>query len=393
MLRKGSVFTFLINLSAWLMVAILAAIAILSFTNLASAQQSSILSAPVLTAQAEEGKIELSWTAVAGAARYELWTWTSADGWQQLDDSSLTGTTFSHTGLTVGVTYYYWVRAVNASGETSGWSERQAATVIAPSSNATPTHTATPTSTTSILLAPVLTAQTGKSGVELSWEAVAGAVRYELWSWTSADGWLRLDNGSLSDTSYIHMDVAVETTYYYAIQAVNNEGEISEWSEYVSLTWVAVSPTPSATPTVTPPVVTTDRGALVALYNATGGPNWRHSNNWLTDEPLSTWFGVTLDETGHVGELRVASNNLTGSLPDLSPLTRVRVLDFGSNNLTGPIPDLRLTIKSTGRAQTRVIRPEPKIMPKIPSPADQCRGFPSRLSLSARIGLASEIPS
>ena len=119
MLRNGNVFTRIGNLGTWLLVAILAAVAILTFANLASAQQSPILSAPVLTAQAEESKIELSWTAVTDAARYELWTWTSTDGWQQLDDSSLTGTTYTHTEVTAGTTYHYTIRAVNADDQTS----------------------------------------------------------------------------------------------------------------------------------------------------------------------------------------------------------------------------------------------------------------------------------
>ena len=34
-----------------------------------------------------------------------------------------------------------------------------------------------------------------------------------------------------------------------------------------------------------------DRAALVALYNATGGPNWVNSENWLSDAPLRTGTG------------------------------------------------------------------------------------------------------
>ena len=29
----------------------------------------------------------------------------------------------------------------------------------------------------------------------------------------------------------------------------------------------------------------TDRAALVALYNATGGANWRNNGNWLSNAP------------------------------------------------------------------------------------------------------------
>ena len=35
--------------------------------------------------------------------------------------------------------------------------------------------------------------------------------------------------------------------------------------------------------------VESDRAALVALYNATGGANWTDNTNWLSDEPLSEW--------------------------------------------------------------------------------------------------------
>ena len=163
--RQRNRMPFMVGLSVWSAVVMLAVSAILYFTDLVSAQQTSTLSAPVLSAQAEEGMIELSWTAVTDAARYELWTWNSADGWQQLDDDSLTGTTYRHADLTLGTTYYYWVRAVSEAEETSDWSERQSATVIAPSSTAMTTPTATPTSTptltASTLSVPELTAQAG----------------------------------------------------------------------------------------------------------------------------------------------------------------------------------------------------------------------------------------
>ena len=41
-----------------------------------------------------------------------------------------------------------------------------------------------------------------------------------------------------------------------------------------------------------------DRSALVALYNATDGDNWTNNTNWLSDEPLGDWFGVTTDADG-----------------------------------------------------------------------------------------------
>ena len=45
-----------------------------------------------------------------------------------------------------------------------------------------------------------------------------------------------------------------------------------------------------------------DRDALVALYNATDGDNWTNNTNWLSDEPLGQWYGVTTDENRRVDE-------------------------------------------------------------------------------------------
>ena len=59
-----------------------------------------------------------------------------------------------------------------------------------------------------------------------------------------------------------------------------------------------------------------DRDVLVALYNETGGDNWTTQTNWLTDNPLDTWHGVTV-AIGRVTGLSLSRNNLTGarSLP------------------------------------------------------------------------------
>ncbi len=81
------------------------------------------------------------------------------------------------------------------------------------------------------------------------------------------------------------------------------------------------------------------RDALVALYNATDGANWRNNESWGTDTPLEQWHGVTVDDNGRVMELRLSGNELTGNISaELGSLTNLTDLFLFNNELTGNIP-------------------------------------------------------
>ena len=83
-----------------------------------------------------------------------------------------------------------------------------------------------------------------------------------------------------------------------------------------------------------------DRAALVALYEATDGPNWVNSENWLTDAPLGEWYGVGTDADGRVRRLWLLRNGLSGLIPpELGRLSRLFRLALMFNvELTGSIP-------------------------------------------------------
>ena len=55
-----------------------------------------------------------------------------------------------------------------------------------------------------------------------------------------------------------------------------------------------------------------DRAALIALVNATRGSKWEDNRNWLSDRPLSIWFGVTTNAQGRVVEVSLGGNQLSG---------------------------------------------------------------------------------
>jgi len=96
-----------------------------------------------------------------------------------------------------------------------------------------------------------------------------------------------------------------------------------------------------------------DSLALVAIYNATGGPTWTNKTNWTTGN-LSTWSGVTVAE-GRVAELILPDNRVVGALPpDIRDLANLTMLDLSNtaetfdpaiDNQISFVPDLgRLTL-------------------------------------------------
>jgi len=100
----------------------------------------------------------------------------------------------------------------------------------------------------------------------------------------------------------------------------------------------------------------TERQALVALYEATDGPNWGDDTNWLSVDPITgiqaidnllgfgsvcDWYGVTCSPNGYVTELNLAGNNLYGPIPsEIGELHDLSILILSLNRVTGLAPDI-----------------------------------------------------
>lgn len=84
-----------------------------------------------------------------------------------------------------------------------------------------------------------------------------------------------------------------------------------------------------------------ERAALIAIYNKTGGASWANNSNWLGAPGTEcSWFGVLCNQSPNfVAILNLPGNNLTGPLPaELAQLTNLQQLYLGGNKLTGSIP-------------------------------------------------------
>ncbi len=92
--------------------------------------------------------------------------------------------------------------------------------------------------------------------------------------------------------------------------------------------------------TVTVQLPSPDLATLMAIYNATDGMNWTNDDNWLSEEPVNTWHGVTLNDAARVTSLALNEVGMAGEIPaqQLETLDQLVNLDLSGNQLTGAIP-------------------------------------------------------
>ena len=188
------------------------------YSNIVSGKaKTAAPAAPSVTAgNSSTGKPKLTWNAVSGAVKYEVYRSTRQNSGYSLLGTT-TSTSYVNTGASTGTTYYYRVKAVNRNGMASGYSnivsgKAKAAAPAAPSVTAGNSSTGKP---------------------RLTWKAVSGAVSYRIYrSESRGTGYSLL--GTTSSTSYVNTGAAAGKTYYYRVKAVNRDGMASGYSNIVS---------------------------------------------------------------------------------------------------------------------------------------------------------------
>ncbi len=175
------------------------------------------LPAPAVTASnANNGHIQLNWTAVEGAAGYTVRRADSPEGPFTLcytaDASKLS---FQNSGAALGETWYYQVRAVCAEDENK---------------NSMPAETV---SATRILPRPApSSAVDGDSGrILLTWEAVEGADRYAVLR-AAAEAGPYATIGTTAETRYTDTSAAPGTYWYKLISLCDADGSLNSLESY-----------------------------------------------------------------------------------------------------------------------------------------------------------------
>ena len=193
------------------------------------------LSAPAVTGGNDsQGRPTLKWNAVTGAAKYEVYRARSMNG-DYIKYSTVTGTSYTNTSyIENGNTYYYKVRALDASGTAGAWSSIVSVTYRAASTGTLP--------------APTVTGGNDSQGrPTLKWNAVTGAAKYEVYRARSQSGdyikYSTVTGTSYTNTSYIEDG----NTYYYKVRALDANGTAGPWSSVVSVTYKQTLPAPTVT--------------------------------------------------------------------------------------------------------------------------------------------------
>ena len=193
---------------------------------------STVLTAPTLTLSvSKKGQPTLKWSAVSGAAGYQLWC--SYDGgddcdpcyrWYANNDKTATSYTVPADTLKKGQTYTFKVRAVTSSGAVGSFSKEVIFTYNPAAS----------------LAAPTVTAGLDDQGYPaLTWPAVPDAARYEVYRAASEDGnFAQL--AAVTSNSYTNSAVLTDgAAYYYKVRALDSDGEAGPFSDVVSVTYTA----------------------------------------------------------------------------------------------------------------------------------------------------------
>ena len=278
------------------------------------------------------GEVDLSWGASTdnvGVTGYLVERCQGASCTTFAQIASPTGTTYKDTSVSASTSYSYRLRATDAAGNLSTYSNIVGAT--------TPTPDTTPPSQPGTLSAAAVT----QGEVDLSWGASTdnvGVTGYLVERCQGASCTTFAQIASPTGTTYKDTSVSASTSYSYRLRATDAAGNLSTYSNIVG----ATTPTPDTTPpsqpgTLSAAAVTqgevdlswgasTDdvgvTGYLVERCQGTGCTNFTKiatpagTSYKDTSVSPSTSYSYRVRATDAAGNLSTYSNTATALTPD-----------------------------------------------------------------------------
>ena len=289
-----------------------------SYSNTASATSPDATppTAPSnLTASAaSESQIDLTWSASTdnvGVTGYQVLRCQGTSCTPSTVVTTVSGTTYSNTGLLPSTSYRYRVRATDAAGNLSSYSNTASATTLDTTPPTAPSNlTASAASGTQINLAwTASTDNVGVTGYQVERCQGAGCSNFA-------------QVGTSSGTTYNNTGLQDATTYSYRVRATDAAGNLSSYSNTASAT------TPDATPP-TPPSGLTASAVSDSQINLA----WTAStdNVGVTGYQVERCQGASCSSFAQVAAVSGTSYNDTGLLSSTTYRYRVRATDARGN--------------------------------------------------------------
>ena len=171
---------------------------------------------PLLTGVATPTQLlrpRLTWTPISGAVSYDIWIRNATTQQNPYHLASSDVPSYSPPGdFGIGL-YNIWLRAVMANGQKSAWSPRVDLTI-----------------TTPVIVNPIAFRQT-VSRPTISWNALPGAVRYDLWIDNAATGQSQvIRETALTGTSWTPTANLTMGTYRVWVRGFDAAGVGTSWS-------------------------------------------------------------------------------------------------------------------------------------------------------------------
>jgi hypothetical protein len=275
--------------------------------------------------------VNVTWTAVAGAAYYGVWYGptpsydSNPDFGGPGNPTLITGTSYLDTAITAGSSRDYYVQAFrtnNPTGTKSDWGGPNNGTRIA-----APVKLSTPTG--------VSASDNRSDGINITWNAVSGASYYGVW-WGSTPAYdSSPDFPNIFSTSYFDSGAPVGSRNYYvqAFASGNPTGTKSDWGGPDSGTRTAGVVAPAA-----PTGVGTSGSGLVTWTASSGATSYTVEYYLASNSSGSNAYGPLYGSPGSSTSFQITYETIGGTLLNYA---RARVLasnSGGSSSYSGFSP-------------------------------------------------------
>jgi len=195
-----------------------------SYSNTASAMTPSSTGGPptapttLAAGPTSSSQINLSWTDNStNESGFRIERATTSGAWSEIATTVANVTSYSNTGLSASITYYYRVRAYNTAGSSS-YSNTASATTPSSSSGTLPIAPSTLTATAASC-----------SQINLNWtDNSFNESGFRVERATSAAGpWSQIGTVGANAISYPSTSLSASTSYYHRVRAYNSAGASS----------------------------------------------------------------------------------------------------------------------------------------------------------------------